>query len=523
MEGNYTTETSALSNAAQQLMMEFPFFSFPMIFTFLLFLFMLLKTMISSSPKLPPGPRKLPLIGNLHQFVGSLPHRGLRDLAKKYGPLMHLRLGQLSFVVITSAEYAKEVMKTHDIVFASRPYSLATDIISKKDIAFAPYGDHWRQLRKLCILELLSAKRVQSFRPIREEAISNLIQSISMQAGSLSNLTEKIFSMTYNITTKTAVGKKFDGQEEFIGLVRDTIELSGGFTIADLFPSVKLLASITGLKPRAEETHQKLDKVFDKIIDEHKARKVATQNSDGEADQEDLVDVLLRVQEKGNLDIPLDMTTVKAVILDMFIAGIETSSTTLIWAMSELLKNPKVMVKAQAEVRRVVCKKRNILTEDDLHDLNYLRLVIKETLRIHTPGALLLRRESRERCEINGYEIPAKTQVIVNAWAIARDPENWSDPESFQPERFLDSSIDYKGTYFQYTPFGAGRRICPGMSFGIANVELPLANLLYHFDWKLPDGEKQEDLDMTEVFGAAVGRKRDLCMIPVPYHPSNDE
>ncbi|XP_059669700.1 desmethyl-deoxy-podophyllotoxin synthase-like [Cornus florida] len=503
--------------------MEFPFLSFPVIFTFLFFLFMLLKTMITSSPRLPPGPRKLPLIGNLHQFVGSLPHRGLRDLAMKYGPLMHLRLGQLSFVVITSAEYAKEVMKTHDIIFASRPCSLATDIISKNDIAFAPYGDHWRQLRKLCILELLSAKRVQSFRPIREEAISNLIQSIATHtAGSLCNLTEKIFSMTYNITTKTAVGKKFDGQEEFIGLVRDTIQLSGGFTVADLFPSIKLIALITGLKPRAEETHRKLDKVFDKIIDEHKARKVATQTGDihGEADQEDLVDVLLRVQEQVNLDIPLDMTTVKAVILDMFIAGVETSSTTLIWAMSEMLKNPRVMEKAQAEVRRVVCQKGNILNEDDLRDLNYLRLIIKETLRIHTPGALLLPRESRERCEINGYEIPAKTQVIVNAWAIARDPENWSDPESFQPERFLDSSVDYKGTHFQYTPFGAGRRICPGMSFGIANIELPLANLLYQFDWKLPDGEKQEDLDMTEVFGAAVGRKRDLCVIPIPYHPS---
>ncbi|XP_059669257.1 desmethyl-deoxy-podophyllotoxin synthase-like [Cornus florida] len=236
--------------------------------------------------------------------------------------------------------------------------------------------------------------------------------------------------MTYSITTKTPVGKKFDG-------------------------------------------------VFDKITDEHKAKKVATKSGDidGEADQEDLVDVLLRVQEKGNPDIPLDMTTVKAVILDMFIAGVETSSTTLIWAM----------------------------------------LVIKETLKIHTLSALLLPRKS---CEINGHDIPAKTQVIVNAWVIARDPENWSDLKSFQPERLLDSSVDYKGTHFQYTPFGAGRRIFPGMSFRIANIELPLANLLYHFEWKLPDGEKQEDLDMTEVFGAAVGRKRDLCVILIPYHPS---
>ncbi|XP_059653737.1 desmethyl-deoxy-podophyllotoxin synthase-like [Cornus florida] len=499
-------------------MMEFPIISFPILFTFLLFLFMIFKTKISSSPKLPPGPWKLPLIGNIHQFVGSLPHHRLRDLAMNYGPLMHLQLGQLPIVVISSAEFAKEVMKTHDIVFASRPFIFAINIISGNDIAFAPYGDHWRQLRKVCILELLSAKRVQSFRPIREEEASNLIKSISMHtAGSLINLTEKVFSMTYSIVAKVAVGKKFHEQEEFLSLIRDTMEVAGGFDVADLFPSVKILGSISGLRPRAEKIYQKIDEIFTTIIDEHKARV-------GEVvDHEDLIDVLLKVQEKGNLDIPLTMTILKSVIMDIFTGGTDTSSTTVIWAMSELLKNPRVMEKAQAEVRRVLSKKGDIVNEDDIHELSYLKLVIKETLRLHPPGPLLIPRESRERCEINGYEIPAKTKVIVNVWAICRDPENWSDPESFHPERFLDTSVDYKGTHFQFTPFGAGRRICPGMSFGIANVELPLANLLYHFDWKLPEGQKPEDLDMTEIFGAAVSRKRDLCVIPVVYHHSIHE
>ncbi|XP_059666529.1 desmethyl-deoxy-podophyllotoxin synthase-like [Cornus florida] len=498
--------------------MEFPILFFPILFTFLLFLFMVLKTKISSSPKLPPGPWKLPLIGNIHQFVGSLPHHRLRDLAMKYGPLMHLQLGQLPIVVITSAEFAKEVMKTHDIIFASRPFIFAMNIISGSDIAFAPYGDHWRQLRKVCILELLSAKRVQSFRPIREEEASNLIKSILTHntAGSLINLTEKVFSMTYNVVAKVAIGKKFHGKEEFLSLIRDTMEVAGGFNVADLFPSVKILGLISGLKPRAEEIHRKIDQIFTNIIDEHKAR-------DGEVDCEDLIDVLLKVQEKGNLNIPLTMTTLTSVLMDVFTGGIETSSSTVIWAMSELLKNPKVMEKAQAEVRQVLSKKGDIVNEDDIHGLSYLKLVIKETLRLHPPSPLLIPRESRETCEINGYEIPAKTKVIVNVWAICRNPENWSDPESFHPERFLDNSVDYKGTHFQFTPFGAGRRICPGMSFGIANVELPLANLLYHFDWKLPEGQKPEDLDMTEVFGSAISRERDLCMIPVAYHPSTRE
>ncbi|XP_059666528.1 premnaspirodiene oxygenase-like [Cornus florida] len=519
MESNHTTETSELSSTALQLMMEFPFLSFPMIFTSLLFLFMLFKTMISSSPKLPPGPWKLPLIGNIPQLVGALPHRRLRDLAKKYGPLMHLRLGELSIIVISSAETAKEVMKTHDIVFASRPFLLAVSVIIENDIAFAPYGDYWRQLRKLCILELLSAKRVQTFRPIREEEISNLLESVSTHTGSVVNLTEKLFNMTYSITAKAAVGKKFQGQEEFISLIKETIELGGGFNAADLYPSVKMLAVITGLRSKVDKVHQKIDKTLTTIIDDRKARKAGKQTRNGEADHEDLVDVLLKLQEEGNLEIPLSTTTVKSVILDMFIGGIETSSNTLGWALAELLKHPRVMKKAQAEVRQVLSKKGNeIITDDDIPELSYMKLVIKETLRLHPPLPLLIPRENSKKCEINGYEIPAKNKVIVNVWAIGRDPENWSDPESFVPERFLDSSIDYKGTHFQYLPFGAGRRICPGMSFGVANVELPLANLLYHFDWKLPGGEKFEDLDMTEAFGAAVCKERDLCVIPIAYN-----
>ncbi|XP_059669706.1 cytochrome P450 71D9-like [Cornus florida] len=507
--------------------MEFPFLSFPILFPFLLFLFMLFKivskTRISSTPKLPPGPWKLPLIGNVHQFVGSLPHHCLRDLAMKHGPLMHLQLGQLSIFVVSSAEIAKEVMKTHDIVFASRPFLLAVSILSENDIAFAPYGDYWRQLRKICILELLSAKRVQSFRPIREEETSNFIKSIAAHSGSLINLDEKVFSLTYNVTAKAAAGKKFLEQEEFISLVKEAVDIGGGFTVADLFPSVKFLALISGLRPKLEKIHQKIDRIFTNIIDEHKARKVATQTGDGEADHEDLIDVLLKVQEKDDLEIPLTMRNLKSVLMDIFSGGIESSSTTLSWAMSELMKNPRVMEKAQAEVREFLSKKGSIVNEDDLYELSYLKLVITETLRLHPPFPLLIPRESRERCEINGYEIPTKSQVIVNAWAISRDPENWTDLESFHPERFLDSSIDYKGTYFQFIPFGAGRRICPGMSFGIVNVELPLANLLYHFDWKLPEGEKQEDLDMTETFGAAVSRKRDLCVIPIAYYPLTGE
>ena len=170
---------------------------------------------------------------------------------------------------------------------------------------------------------------------------------------------------------------------------------------------------------------------------------------------------------------------------DMFIGGTDTSSTIMEWAMSEMMRNPRVMEKAQAELRQVL-KGKEVIHESDIQGLIYLKMVIKETLRLHPPVALLVPRECREQCKINGYDIPIKTKVIVNAWAIGRDPEYWDDAQIFLPERFENSSIDILGHDYEYIPFGAGRRMCPGIAFGLANVELPLAQLLYHFDWKLP-------------------------------------
>ncbi len=153
---------------------------------------------------------------------------------------------------------------------------------------------------------------------------------------------------------------------------------------------------------------------------------------------------------------------------------------------------------------REVFHRREKVDETCIHEMKYLKSIVNDTLRLHAPVPLLLPRECRERCILNGYEIPVKTKVIINAWAIGRDPKYWTEAEKFYPERFLDSSIDYKGTKFEFIPFGAGRRICPGITFGPVNVELPLALFLYHFDWKLSNGMKNEDLDMTEAFGITV-------------------
>ncbi|KAJ9182760.1 hypothetical protein P3X46_006717 [Hevea brasiliensis] len=495
----------------------------PVFFPLLLFIFIVQRTWKkskpnSSSPMLAPGPMKLPIIGSMHQLLGSLPHHRLRDLAKKYGPIMHLQLGQVSNIVISSPEAAKEVMKTHDITFAQRPFLPAASIFmyNFKDIAFAPYGDSWRQLRKICTMELLSTRRVQSFRSIREEEVSYLIRSISSSEGSPVNLSRMAFALSNTIIFRTAFGtlREQQNQDAFLPLVQKILEMLEGFSVADIFPSLAFLHRISGMRSKLQKVHQEADLILENIISEHREKKAG----DSKGEEDDIVTVLLNLQDHGDLEFPLTTDSIKAVMLDLFLAGSETSSTAIEWAMSEMIKNSRVMEKAQAEVRQVFNEKEKI-DETRFHELKYLKLVVKETLRLHPPAPLLLPRECREAVEISGYEIPINTKVIVNAWAIGRDPNCWIDAERFYPERFIDNSIDFKGKDFEFIPFGAGRRICPGIAYGMAVLELSLANLLYHFDWKLPNAMGPHHLDMSESYGVTARRKIGLCLIPIPYHP----
>ncbi|WMV43309.1 hypothetical protein MTR67_036694 [Solanum verrucosum] len=484
--------------------------------SFLLFFFLLLVTFIRKSKKtnqrLPPGPWKLPIIGSIHHLIGALPHHVLRNLSRKYGPLMHLQLGEIDAVIVSSPHMAKQVLKVHDLSFAARPELMASDIIfySQNDIVFARYGDYWKQMRKICISELLSAKMVKSFSLVRQDEVHDLVASIRSTPNVVVNMSEKVLRLTSSVICRSAFGKVWDDRDNLLMLMREVLAISGGFNVYDFFPSWTLLREISGTRSRLMSMHKKIDVVLEKIIHEHKEEK-----GRGEFGGEDLIDVLLRVMENGELRFPITNNNIKAVILDLFFGGTETPSVIIQWALSELMKNPNVMTKAQAEVR-CVCKGKKDLNDNDVEELKYLKLVINETLRLHPASPLLGLRQCREETQIDGYTIPLRAQVIVNGWAIARDPESWDDPETFVPERFENSCVDFNGNHFQYIPFGAGSRMCPGMHFGLANVVYPLAQLLYHFDWKLPYGQQPEDLDMTETLGISATRKNDLHLIAIP-------
>ncbi|CAL1352721.1 unnamed protein product [Linum trigynum] len=413
-----------------------------------------------AAPNSPPGPWKLPVIGNLHQLAGHQPHRRLRDLAHKYGPdVMHLQLGELPYIVISTPESAKLVMKTHDLAFASRPYLLGPDIVyyGCKDIVFAPYGEYWRQMRKICTLELFSAKRVQSFRRIREEEVSNLVAALSRSAasGEPVDLGPLLHTLTSTVTSRAAFGKVQELSDAFRTVVDNVSDVMSGFKISDLYPSFKLLPVLTGYRAKLEKMREAADSVLDRIIDEHKSRRREGIKSSGD-EKEDLVDVLLNLQEnQDDLGVPITTEVLKAVTLELFLAGIETATTVVEWTLSEMMNSPRVLEKAQQEARRVFGDEcRNNFNEESLHRLKYLDMVISESLRLHAPVPLLAPRQNRDRkVELDSYEVPVNTNVIVNVWAIGRDPRYWKEPDTFYPERFMDCSTDYKGNDFQFLPF----------------------------------------------------------------------
>ncbi|XP_019181897.1 PREDICTED: cytochrome P450 71A3-like [Ipomoea nil] len=482
---------------------------FPL-FIFILFLYKLLFSSPRDTKNSPPSPPKLPILGHILQ-LGSYPHRYFHQLSKQYGPLILLQFGSVPVLVASSSDAAREIMKDHDLIFSDRPKSTITDrlLYGAKDVAFAPYGEYWRQVRSICVLHLLSNKRVQSFRNVREEETQLMVQKIKQSCGSPINLTDILLWLNNNIISRVALGRKYyteeDGQNEettkdIMGLLEQYIELLGVFDIGDYIPWLAWVNRINGFDRRVEKLAKELDEFIEGVVEEH------SRVEKKEADGLDLVDILLQIQREDKIGFPIHRESIKALILDMFVAGTHTSYTVLEWAMAELIKNPKIMKKLQNEVRT------KFKTNEDIETMKYFKAVIKETLRFHSPAPLLLPRKTIQDVKVMGFHVTAGTHVLVNSWGIGRDPTIWENSEEFNPERFLNSNVDYKGMHFELIPFGAGRRGCPGLAFGVTTVELALATLIREFDFALAE----EKLDMNEGSGITCHKKIPLVVIATP-------
>ncbi|KAI4385209.1 hypothetical protein MLD38_003263 [Melastoma candidum] len=469
--------------------------------------------------QLPPSPPRLPIIGNLHQ-LGRLPHRSLWELSRRYGPVMMLHLGNVPTLVVSSAETAREVLKTHDADTCSRPASLAPGRLSYNylDIVFSPYTNHWRELRKLFMLELMSTKRAHLFWQAREAEVDALVVFLRENAGKTVEMNGRLFTMMDKIVGTVAFGKMYGtdqfGGKSFQGVLDEAMNMLDGFSAEEFFPGWgQTVDRLMGKASRLEEIFEILDRYYQYVIDEHR-KPLRTSN---EHEIGDFVDVLLDLQRDPKNKLALTNDHIKAILMNTFIGGISTTAITILWVMSELVKNPGVLSKAQDEIRSCIGKKP-MVERDDISKLPYLRMVVKETLRLHPPLALLIPRETVRPCQIGGYDVPARTRVLINAWGIGRDLRSWERPEDFDPDRFEKVERDFRGQDYELIPFGAGRRTCPGIMMGVTTTEFTLANLLYSFNWNLPEGAKIRDFSMEEEGGLTTHRKMPLLLVPTMYN-----
>ncbi|KAL8540162.1 hypothetical protein ACS0TY_001661 [Phlomoides rotata] len=500
-----------------QSLQTIPNMSLPLVFLLLLITILLTKFGKKRHPY-PPGPKGLPIIGNMG-LASQLHHRGLAALAKVYGGLLHLKVGNIHMVAVSSAEMAREVLQAQDHVFSNRPATLAISYLSydRADMAFAHYGPFWRQMRKICVTKVFSRKRAESWASVRDE-IDSYIKAIDARVGSPVNVGETVLGLTKNITYRAAFGSiSQEGQEQFVRIMQEFSRLFGAFNVADFLP---WLGWIYGqdFNRRLVKARGSLDAFIDKIIDDHIIKR-KNKNGDLEGEEDDMVDELMEFYSENGTNndansssLTITRDNIKALIMDVMFGGTETVASAIEWAMAELIKSEDLK-KVQEELAEVVGFDRKV-NESDLEKLKYLRCVIKETLRLHPPIPLLLH-ETAADAVINGYKIPAKSRVMINAWAIGRDKTKWVDPETFNPSRFLGNEApDFKGSNFEYIPFGSGRRSCPGMQLGLYALELSVAHLCHSFNWELPDGMKPNDLVMDDVVGLTAPRAVQLIAIP---------
>ncbi|KAH9697139.1 cytochrome P450 family 76 subfamily C polypeptide 7 [Citrus sinensis] len=424
---------------------------------------------------LPPGPRPYPVIGNLLE-LGGKPHKSLAKLAKIHGPIMSLRLGQVTTVVISSPSMAKAILKEHDSLFCDRkvPESILSQPYQHHEfsLVWLPVSPLWRSLRKICNMHIFTNQKLDANQDLRRKKIKDLLAYV----------------------------------EENCSAVWGIMEEAGKPNLSDHFPLLKML-DLQGIRRRNTLYSGKMFEVLDRLIDQ-RLKQRQEHGCSISTESKDTLDTLLNIiQEKS---VEFDTKHIKHLLADLFIAGNDTTSITMEWAMAELLHNPKVLSKAKLELKQTVGK-GNPIDESDIARLPYLQAVVKETFRLHPAVPLLIPRKASEGVEIASVTVPKGAQVFVNVWAIGRDENIWDNPHSFKPERFLGSDVDFKGQNFELIPFGAGRRICPGLPLAIRMLYLMLGSLINSFDWKLED----ESMDMKEKFGLTIQKAKPLRAVPI--------
>ncbi|KAG2309261.1 hypothetical protein Bca52824_029009 [Brassica carinata] len=427
-------------------------------FTLVLLLIVAAAYLLRAKQNSPPSPVGFPVVGHLHLLKDPV-HRCLRDLSQNLGPVFSLRLGSCRAVVVTSASAAEEFLShENDVVFANRPTSTLGKYVAYNNTALsqAPYGDHWRNLRRICTVEIFSAARLKASFEIRRDEMRSLLRTIHAATSKGGNnsvrmeLRPLLSGFTLNVLMRMVAGKRYYGEDNVEAkqvreLISEAFEL-GGYTYAGDFLPILKLFDFNGYVKKVKNLGSKLEKFLQELVDEHRRNRGKTEFKNT------MITHLLTLQESQ----PEYYTNeiIKGLVLVLIVAGTDTTAVTLEWAMANLLNHPDVLAKAKTELNNAVSSKGRLMEESDTSTCTYLNKVISETLRLYPAGPMLVPHASSADCKVAGYDIPRGTWLFINAWAIQRDPKVWDEPEAFKPERFDNEELK---TYH-------GRRTCGHLS-----------------------------------------------------------
>ncbi|CAN4080874.1 unnamed protein product [Withania somnifera] len=431
------------------------------VFALISILYIIIAKICSKGSKnLPPGSSPLPIIGNLH-LLGEKPHVSLANLAEIYGPIMSLKLGQLTTVFISSSAMAKQVLQKQDLDFSTRfiPDALQHHNYSKFSMPWLPVCPQWRTLRRILNTNLLCSSRLDANQHIRSQKVKELLaycDKCSQEAEAV-DVRQIVFKTNLNLFSYTLFSKD----------------------LVDLFPDSKRLEE-------KQTDHSERNDVLEMFL-----------NHSAENPEE------------------INQNYIKSMFLDLFIGGIDSATSTLEWAMTEILRHPEIMKEVQTELAQVVGNGKPV-EESNISKLPYLLSIVKETLRMHPPAPFLIPRRVDQDVQLCEYIIPKGSQVLVNVWKIGRDSTFWEDPLVFKPERFRRSELDMRGKDFELLPFGAGRRMCPGLPLALRLVPIMLGSMLNSFNWKLEGSTEPMNLYMEEKFGVILAKAHPLRVIPFP-------